>query len=195
MHHRQCVRRVLFRACLIAEYAEGEHRDADPAVLGVDLLQQRGMARGVVGVEFDGVHVRGPRVSQCRDLAVEITAATRGQDHRPAGRQPPRHLDTHLAAPAEHQHGPSAIPRPPRNPMRTVCHCRPSARAATGPLVTCADIGGYGRGMPTTTARLTPTALEFVTERHLATLTTLRADGTPHVVAGSPGIPRPGSRA
>ncbi|MFF0488322.1 PPOX class F420-dependent oxidoreductase [Nocardia sp. NPDC004068] len=26
-------------------------------------------------------------------------------------------------------------------------------------------------------------ALEFVTERHLATLTTLRADGTPHVVA------------
>lgn len=49
--------------------------------------------------------------------------------------------------------------------------------------MTCADIGGYGRGMPTTTARLTPTALEFVTERHLATLTTLRADGTPHVVA------------
>ncbi|MQY27968.1 PPOX class F420-dependent oxidoreductase [Nocardia aurantia] len=30
---------------------------------------------------------------------------------------------------------------------------------------------------------LSPAALEFVTERHLATLTTLRADGTPHVVA------------
>jgi F420H(2)-dependent biliverdin reductase len=30
---------------------------------------------------------------------------------------------------------------------------------------------------------LPPAALEFVTERHLATLTTLRADGTPHVVA------------
>ncbi|MBO0855656.1 MAG: PPOX class F420-dependent oxidoreductase [Nocardia sp.] len=30
---------------------------------------------------------------------------------------------------------------------------------------------------------LTPAALEFVTERHVATLTTLRADGTPHVVA------------
>jgi F420H(2)-dependent biliverdin reductase len=27
-----------------------------------------------------------------------------------------------------------------------------------------------------------PGALEFLTERHLATLTTLRADGTPHVV-------------
>lgn len=29
---------------------------------------------------------------------------------------------------------------------------------------------------------LTPAAIEFVTERHLATLTTLRADGSPHVV-------------
>lgn len=37
--------------------------------------------------------------------------------------------------------------------------------------------------MPTTTAQLTPAAIEFTTERHLATLTTLRADGTPHVVA------------
>ncbi|PXX59308.1 PPOX class probable F420-dependent enzyme [Nocardia tenerifensis] len=37
--------------------------------------------------------------------------------------------------------------------------------------------------MPTQTVELSPAALEFVTERHLATLTTLRADGTPHVVA------------
>ncbi|MFI9503165.1 PPOX class F420-dependent oxidoreductase [Nocardia sp. NPDC052566] len=37
--------------------------------------------------------------------------------------------------------------------------------------------------MPTSTVQLSQTALEFVTERHLATLTTLRADGTPHVVA------------
>lgn len=29
---------------------------------------------------------------------------------------------------------------------------------------------------------LVPAALDFVRERHLATLTTLRADGTPHVV-------------
>lgn len=29
---------------------------------------------------------------------------------------------------------------------------------------------------------LPPAALEFLTERHLATLTTLRTDGTPHVV-------------
>ncbi|MFC6012205.1 TIGR03618 family F420-dependent PPOX class oxidoreductase [Nocardia lasii] len=37
--------------------------------------------------------------------------------------------------------------------------------------------------MSTATAQLSPAALEFVTERHLATLTTVRADGTPHVVA------------
>lgn len=37
--------------------------------------------------------------------------------------------------------------------------------------------------MSTTTTQLSPAALDFVTERHLASLTTLRADGTPHVVA------------
>ncbi|NMN98725.1 PPOX class F420-dependent oxidoreductase [Antrihabitans stalactiti] len=37
--------------------------------------------------------------------------------------------------------------------------------------------------MPSTPLQLMPSALEFVAERHLATLTTLRSDGTPHVVA------------
>lgn len=37
--------------------------------------------------------------------------------------------------------------------------------------------------MATTPASLTPDATQFLTERHLATLTTLRKDGTPHVVA------------
>ncbi|BBY76879.1 F420-dependent biliverdin reductase [Mycolicibacterium parafortuitum] len=37
--------------------------------------------------------------------------------------------------------------------------------------------------MPKPTTRLTDDALEFLTERHLAMLTTLRADGSPHVVA------------
>jgi len=31
--------------------------------------------------------------------------------------------------------------------------------------------------------RLAPSVLDFLTERHLATLTTVRADGSPHVVA------------
>lgn len=37
--------------------------------------------------------------------------------------------------------------------------------------------------MPKTTTRLTNDALAFLTERHLAMLTTLRADNSPHVVA------------
>jgi PPOX class probable F420-dependent enzyme len=37
--------------------------------------------------------------------------------------------------------------------------------------------------MANTTTRLTNDALAFLTERHLAMLTTLRADGSPHVVA------------
>ena len=37
--------------------------------------------------------------------------------------------------------------------------------------------------MANTTARLTNDALAFLTERHLAMLTTLRADHSPHVVA------------
>lgn len=37
--------------------------------------------------------------------------------------------------------------------------------------------------MANTTTRLTKDALAFLTERHLAMLTTLRADGSPHVVA------------
>jgi PPOX class probable F420-dependent enzyme len=37
--------------------------------------------------------------------------------------------------------------------------------------------------MANQTTRLTSDALDFVSERHLAMLTTLRADGSPHVVA------------
>uniref|UniRef100_UPI002458D504 pyridoxamine 5'-phosphate oxidase family protein n=1 Tax=Nocardia brasiliensis TaxID=37326 RepID=UPI002458D504 len=37
--------------------------------------------------------------------------------------------------------------------------------------------------MPTPSTELSPAALEFVSERHLATLTTVRANGTPHVTA------------
>ncbi|GAC83189.1 hypothetical protein GP2_009_00530 [Gordonia paraffinivorans NBRC 108238] len=37
--------------------------------------------------------------------------------------------------------------------------------------------------MPRTAADIGPAATEFLTERHLGTLATLRADGTPHVVA------------
>ena len=37
--------------------------------------------------------------------------------------------------------------------------------------------------MPIDIAQLSPGVLEFLTERHLASLTTLRRDGSPHVIA------------
>ena len=46
-------------------------------------------------------------------------------------------------------------------------------------IISCASVGPDGA--PTT--RLTNDALAFLTERHLAMLTTLRADSSPHVVA------------
>lgn len=42
--------------------------------------------------------------------------------------------------------------------------------------------------------RLNPEQLVFLTERHLATLTTLRADGTPHVVPVAPVWDQDGGR-
>jgi PPOX class probable F420-dependent enzyme len=47
------------------------------------------------------------------------------------------------------------------------------------------SLNGARRGFATVGAvpELTAAALQFLTERHLATLATLRADGTPHTVA------------
>lgn len=49
----------------------------------------------------------------------------------------------------------------------------------TAAIIACASV----LVMPNTTTRLTEDALAFLTERHLAMLTTLRADNSPHVVA------------
>jgi PPOX class probable F420-dependent enzyme len=40
----------------------------------------------------------------------------------------------------------------------------------------------YPRPVPRDLDHLSPPTLQFLTERHLATLTTLRPDGTPHVI-------------
>ncbi|WP_407664216.1 F420-dependent biliverdin reductase [Mycolicibacterium psychrotolerans] len=45
--------------------------------------------------------------------------------------------------------------------------------------MSCASVGAMGKA----TTRLTTDAIAFLTERHLAMLTTLRADQSPHVVA------------
>lgn len=48
--------------------------------------------------------------------------------------------------------------------------------------------------MPRIHTDLTETELDFLTERHLGTLTTLREDGTPHVVAIAFGYDHAGGR-
>lgn len=52
-----------------------------------------------------------------------------------------------------------------------------------GPTRSTGDPAASVVTMSRTAADLGPAAVEFLTERHLGTLTTLRADGTPHAVA------------
>ena len=55
----------------------------------------------------------------------------------------------------------------------------PAAVSSTAAIISCASVGADGE----TNDRLTDDALAFLTERHLAMLTTLRSDNSPHVVA------------
>ncbi len=57
-------------------------------------------------------------------------------------------------------------------------HCRSSA-----PSITAAVDHWHAGRVPIDLDQLSPGVLEFLSERHLATLTTLRGDGSPHVVA------------
>ena len=85
----------------------------------------------------------------------------RGQDHRGTGGEPERDLAADLAAAAEDYD---------RSGPRVTHTSRLFTALAWRPMAN-----------PTT--RLTSDALAFLTERHLAMLTTLRADNSPHVVA------------
>lgn len=57
------------------------------------------------------------------------------------------------------------------------------SRQVQAPIAATGSAADTVEFMAISTVELSPAAVEFVTERHLATLTTLRADGTPHVVA------------
>jgi len=108
------------------------------------------------------IHAAGDRKALVRgDLLVEPVGAPGGQhDHGPRC-QAGRKLDTDLAAAAED-------------------HDRSGPRVThTSRLFTALA----WRPMANPTTRLTSDALAFLTERHLAMLTTLRADNSPHVVA------------
>lgn len=184
--------RVPFRGGLVTQHAEGEDGDPDAPVFGCHLLQQRLMTAEIVGIEFHGVHRAGAGATQLCAFGREIGAASRREDHVSTGADPPHHFQAYFTTPAEqHDHTVVDIPHnhgaqcaTARRRPRDTDHPRPVRRAHPHPYRGNTDC--YRRVMTSTAAErvdLSASASEFVTERHLATLTTLRADGTPHVVA------------
>ncbi len=181
MHNVQRMAGIGLGAGLITQHTECQDRDTDRSVVGDDLGQQRGMARGVGGIEFDRMNRRRAGRGERRGFGVQFLATPRGQDHGPAGGQPQRHLQTDFAASTQHQHGSRVDPScTTHNHVLSL-----SSGAGRDPhRETPSPVHGtrYGPPMATHTVELSPAAVEFLTERHLATLTTLRSDGTPHVV-------------
>jgi F420H(2)-dependent biliverdin reductase len=70
----------------------------------------------------------------------------------------------------------SSMPISLRPPKITIS---PPSVSFTAVIMSCATLGSMAKA----TTRLTAEALAFLTERHLAMLTTLRSDTSPHVVA------------
>ena len=69
--------------------------------------------------------------------------------------------------------------RPPKITITSRRPLDPSAVSVMAAIITCASVDPMAKA----TTRLTNDALAFLTERHLAMLTTLRSDQSPHVVA------------
>src|SRR3569623_884314 len=97
----------------------------------------------------------------------------RPEPDRPGFRTPaPRCRSGHTRSPAARLRRRSRCGRRKSRPDRPPCHSRLRLSTAVA-----------WRPMANSTTRLTSDALAFLTERHLAMLTTLRADNSPHVVA------------
>lgn len=162
LDHRNSMCSFTFGAFLIAEDAEGQYSDADRTVFPHDRHQLFVLAYRV-GVEFDRVDSTGARRQQSRPFGLQLVTTPGSKDHRTAGGQPFRDFHADFAAASQQQDSTS------RQLLRTRSHGF--------------SVLDYRRAMSTTPDALSDLALEFVRERHLATLTTLRRDGTPHVVA------------
>ena len=121
------------------------------ATIDVDQRRVRGQ---VVGVELADVHRGGAgRSHGARPASASSVGAAGGEHHGRAGRQPLRELDADLAAAAED-------------------HDRSAASVSfMAAIMSCASLDADGASA---TTRLTNDALAFLTERHLAMLTTLR---------------------
>ena len=155
------MRGVLLGAGLVAEHSESEHRRADRAVVGHDRGHQRRVRGQVIGVERADVNLGRSRLLEGGDLLGKPVGTASRQHHRCAGGQQLREFDADLAAATENHH---------RSAARVIHGCDYLPALVWEPMANA-------------TTRLTNDALAFLTERHLAMLTTLRSDNSPHVVA------------
>lgn len=170
VHHRDRMRRVGFGTRLIAENPEGQHCNRNPTVLGDYGAQEVSVRVDSVGVELDGGDVDSAGVFEHLLLLRQLSAASGSQNDVAARREPDRDLEADLTSSAEEQY------------RLDVIHVRTRSHRSS--------VLDYRRGMtltpsttPSSQQTLTEDGLKFVGEYHLATLTTLRPNGTPHVVA------------
>lgn len=167
MRDLQGVRDIGFRALLIAEDSERDDRHLDRSVIGHELIDEHGMGGGVVGVEGHTVDVCGASSEDSGAFALQIVGAAGGEDDGAPGREAGRQGDPDLGASAKDHDCAGSVRHGDQYPTHA----------------------GAGRDrryrgfMTRTAADLGDAALDFLTERHLGSLVTLRADGTPHVVA------------
>ncbi len=173
MRDLQGMLHVAFGTRLIPEDAEGDDGGLDRPVLDEQGVDEVGVGRGVVGVEGDRVDGRRAGIEQSPGLLGEVIGTAGGEHHGTARGEPPREGDTDLTATAEEQDGAGC----------GHASSIPSGAIGSGP-------GHYGEVMtspshrnPISAPTLAPEALDFLAERHLATMSTVRTDGTPHVVA------------
>ncbi len=161
---------IVLGAGLVSEYAERENHDPDGAVLLGDLTQKFGMGIHRVCVELDGSHGFCTGLLHPSYLRRQIcTAPSRQYDGSPWG-ESGGDFQPDLAAAAQQQ-------------QRSDCGFCSSAHADQSGRSGTVHYSRVMAATPADATALTDDALGFLTERHLATLTTLRPDGTPHVVA------------
>lgn len=170
VHHCYRMRRVGFGTRLIAENSESQHGNRNPAVLGDHGAEEVSVSVHGVGVEFDGGDVDSAGVFEHLLLLRQLSAASGSQNDVAARREPHRDLEADLTSSTEEQY------------RLDVIHVRTRSHRSS--------VLDYRRGMtltpsttPSSQQTLTEDGLKFVGEYHLATLTTLRPNGTPHVVA------------
>lgn len=157
------MRRIGFGQLLVTENSERQDHSAQRAVIAGNLGEHPVMGGDVVGIELDCLDRTSTGISQPRHLRRELVAAPCSQYDSAAGSESDRDFHPDLAPTTEQQNCVVVI--------------------GTSHTHSLADYRVDMATTPVAPASLTSEALQFLADRHLATLTTLRPDGTPHVVA------------